>query len=34
MVNLTTLKSQLQSAIELEFDEQDLELEWDDATEL
>lgn len=30
MVNLTTL----QSAIELEFDEQDLELEWDDATEL
>lgn len=34
MVNLTTLQSQLQSAIELEFDEQDLELEWDDATEL
>lgn len=30
MVNLTTL----QSAIELEFDEHDLELEWDDATEL
>lgn len=30
MVNLTTL----QSAIELEFDEQYLELEWDDATEL
>ena len=30
MVNLNTL----QSAIELEFDEQDLELEWDDATEL
>lgn len=30
MVNLTTL----QFAIELEFDEQDLELEWDDATEL
>lgn len=30
MVNLTTI----QSAIELEFDEQDLELEWDDATEL
>lgn len=30
MVNLITL----QFAIELEFDEQDLELEWDDATEL
>lgn len=30
MVTLTTL----QSAIELEFDEQDLELEWDDSTEL